>query len=123
MLKVLGYIVAGIIAIGLLIAVGIGTRLINLEAYKFFFFFEAEVRREVFQNTPSFVQGKVQEFRGMQREYFRANAEQRGGLASAVLHSYGDLPDSVDLPADVRSFLVCLKRSQASGDYSQQCAS
>ena len=69
------------------------------------------VRREVFENTKSYNQGMIQEIRNYQIEYVKATKEQKGALASVILHQVADYPED-KMPLDVKDFIQSLRNKQ-----------
>lgn len=78
--------------------------------YKFFAPKYEEVRREVFENTPSYKWGMIQELQNMQFKYEQAIPEQKGALKAIILqraNQYG-----IDrLPPDLHTFVLSLKKN------------
>src|SRR5258708_11822698 len=67
-----------------------------------------QVRRETFEQSKAYNQGMVQELQNMEFEYAKASPEQKGALASLILHRAADY-DSSRLPPDLRSFVERLR--------------
>ena len=82
--------------------------------YKFFAPKQEAVRREVFENTPSFTKGMVQELEKMRIDYVSAtNPEVKDTLASTILHRVGGFNlNDPDVPSDLRAFIQKLKRER-----------
>jgi hypothetical protein len=80
------------------------------------------VRRETFEQSHAYRQGMIQDLHRIQYEYVQADPEHRGGLASIALQRVGDVADPESLPADVRSFVSCLRHARSERDYSDTCA-
>jgi hypothetical protein len=73
-----------------------------------------QTRREVFKQTPSFVDGMVQELQNMQFEYAKATPEQKDALASIILHRAATFDlNQPQVPADLRQFIEQLRRERA----------
>lgn len=79
-----------------------------------------QVRRDTFEQSHAYRQGMVQNLHALQSDYIRATPVQRGGLATIVEQRVGDVSDPETLPADVRAFVACVRRSAP--DYSDACA-
>lgn len=77
--------------------------------YKYWAPKQEKVRREVFENTPSFVQGSIQDLQDLQRDYVKADAEHKKALASMIIHRSANVPED-RLPVDLRSFIWQLKK-------------
>lgn len=83
--------------------------------YKFFAPKYEEARRQVFENTPSYKWGMLQELQNMQFKYEQATLEQKEALAAIILrraNQYGE----ERLPADLYAFVKELK-TQKKGKY------
>jgi hypothetical protein len=82
--------------------------------YKFFAPKQEAVRRQVFEQTPSYVKGMVQELQNMQFDYVKEkNPEAKTALASIILHrASGFNLNDPDVPADLRAFISKLKQEQ-----------
>jgi hypothetical protein len=82
--------------------------------YKFFAPKQEAVRREVFENTPSYVKGMVQELENMQVEYVREkDPAAKEALASVILHRVSGFNlNDPDVPRDLRQFIEQLKEKQ-----------
>ena len=66
-----------------------------------------EVRRETFEQSKAYRDGKVQELRSLQFEYVKAAPEHKAGLAQIIKHKAAGVPADV-LPADLHAFLNTL---------------
>ena len=76
--------------------------------YKFFAPKQAAVERQVFENTPSYQLGMVQELRNYQDQWVTATADQRKAIAAIALHEAQDIPND-QLPSDVQQWLNQIK--------------
>ena len=85
----------------------------NFFLYKVFAPQQEKVRREVYENTPSYVQGMVQDLQDLQRDYMKADAahdeEHKKALASMILHRSASFPED-QIPPDLRAFIWGLKK-------------
>ena len=80
--------------------------------YRFFAPKYEEVRRQVFENTPSYKWGMIQELENMKFKYEQANPEQKDALAAIILHRtsvYGE----DRLPSDLHTFVKQLKNHRS----------
>jgi hypothetical protein len=108
---VLKYIGAGIL--GLVVILGLSWVVTGNDffLYKYFAPKQAAVQRQVFENTPSYNQGMVQELENFHFQYVKADSAQKPALAAIILSraaAYG-----VDkLPSDLRVFVSGLKDAQ-----------
>ena len=107
----LKYIGAGILALVAILGLSWVVTGNDFFLYKYFAPRQAAVQRQVFENTPSYNQGMVQELQGMQFQYVKADSAQKAALATIILSratAYG-----IDkLPNDLRSFVSELKDSR-----------
>jgi len=71
-------------------ALGLGGRWLNLKVEAWFQPREANVQREVFENTKSFNEGKEQELLKVYQEYLTADDETKAGLRTYVSHTFAD---------------------------------
>lgn len=98
----------GLLGIVMLLSLGWGIRYYRLEQTKFFAPREAEVQREVFENTPSFIHGKAQHIARLKMQYERAESEaQRNSLKGLILHEAAAIDWSL-LPTNLQTFLESL---------------
>ena len=86
--------------------------------YKFFAPRQAAVERKVFENTPSFNKGQIQELENMQFKYIEEkDPNAKAALASIILHrASGYNLDDPDVSQDLRSFIQGLKNKQGHSD-------
>lgn len=76
--------------------------------YKFFAPKRAVVERKVFENTPSYVQGKVEYLTRLRFQYQSAEGSQKTALRQLILDEASTVDNSV-LPPDLQSFLRQLR--------------
>ena len=90
----------------------------NFFLYKYFAPKQAAVQRQVFENTPSFNKGMIQELQNMQFDYIKEkDPDAKAALASIILHrASGYNLNDPDVPADLRSFIEELKQKQEGSD-------
>lgn len=86
----MGAIVGGLAVLVLLFALGLGGRWVNLQVEGWFAPREADVQREVFENTKSFNEGKEQELAKVYKEYLTADEDTKAGLRQYVTHTFAD---------------------------------
>lgn len=90
---IVGAVVAFIAFVILLGALGLGGRYINLKVEGWFAPREANVQREVFENTKSYNEAKEQELLKTWKEYQTTKDEEtRAALRSYVTHAFADYP-------------------------------
>ncbi len=90
----------------------------NFFLYKYFAPKQAAVQRQVFENTPSFNKGMIQELENMEFQYIKEkDPDAKAALASIILHrASGYNLNDPDVPADLRSFIEELKQKQEGSD-------
>lgn len=82
----------------------------GLQFYKFFAPKYENVRREVFENTRSYNQAKVQELAKYRLEYLKSDSEGvRQAIASTIRHRFADF-DRSKLPYELSQFLNEINR-------------
>lgn len=82
--------------------------------YKVFAPARAKVERQVFEQTPSYVKGMVQDLEKAQAEYVaEKDPEARAAMATTILHRAGGFNlEDPDVPASLRAFISKLKRER-----------
>jgi len=80
--------------------------------YKFFAPKQEAVRREVFEQTKSFIDGSIRDIRADQISYIKADKEQKAAIASVVLHKIDGIPED-KLPPDLKTWVQELRVKQA----------
>ena len=86
--------------------------------YKYFAPKQAAVQRQVFENTPSFNKGMIQELENKEFAYIKEkDPNAKAALGSIILHeASGYNLNDPDVPADLRAFIQQLKDKQAGSD-------
>jgi hypothetical protein len=107
-MKTFGLIVAGILGfitiMVILGALGLGGRWVNMKVEAWFAPREAEIQRNVFEETKSFNEGKEQELVKYRLEYMRGDDVDKQAIAAAVRHAFADYDDS-RLSPELRNFV------------------
>jgi hypothetical protein len=87
--------------------------------YKVFAPKYAKVQRQVFEQTPSFNKGMVQELENMRFDYMKEkDPKAKDALGSIILHrASGYNLNDPDVPADLRQFIGDLKVKQLAEKY------
>jgi hypothetical protein len=80
----------------------------NLALHKVFDPQYEQVRRDVFEKSKAYNQGMIQELRQAQMDYLQADATQKAGMRSLIIHRFADY-DEDKLPADLQEFIHNLK--------------
>ncbi len=86
----------------------------NFFLYKFWAPKQAVVQRQVFEQTPSYVKGMVQELNNMRFDYVKtSDPDAKAALADIIIHrASGFNLNDPDVPADLRSFIERLERER-----------
>lgn len=111
-IEVIGWLFAGIFAVGLLLGIGWVVQGNDFFMYQMFAPKYESVRRETFEQSKAFNQGMIQELQDMQFQYVKAAPEHKVALASIILHRVADYDES-KLPTDLRSFVSGLRRERS----------
>ena len=96
-MKKIGYVILFFVAI-------IAVTYFGLLHYKWFAPKFENARREVFENTRSYNQAKLQELAKYRLEYMQANEDGKLAIASTIRHRFADY-NSKELPLELRNFL------------------
>lgn len=86
----------------------------NFFLYKVFAHQYAVVEREVYEGTPSYNQGMIQELQNMQREYLKAPEDSKPALRKIILRRSDAYPNKDRMPADLQAFIAQLEREERS---------
>lgn len=85
----------------------------QLAIYSYFAPRYAKVERNVFENTPSYQIGNVQELHNMQMQYYSTkDPNGKAAIAALILHRADDIPDENTLPSDLKEFIFGLRQQQ-----------
>lgn len=111
-MKTAGYILGGLLALTVIVivlgALGLGGRYVNMKVEAWFSPREQNIKREVFENTKSYNEGKEQELVKYKFEWDKANGKDDVGtmkaVESAVRHSFADYEDE-RLSPELRDFV------------------
>lgn len=103
-MKTVGYIFGGILAIAILIVLAFLLELGGLKWQRFFAPKHEAVRREVFRETRSYNESKIQDLARFRLQYLRADGEEREALRSTIRHMFADY-DVKQLPDELALFL------------------
>jgi len=97
--------VAGIAGVGMF---AFGMETLSLKWKRYFAPQHENVKREVFEETKSYNEGKIQQLAKYKLEYERANTADRAALASTIQHMFADMnPDR--LPPQLGAFLTKIR--------------
>ncbi len=94
-------------AIGLLIAFGVGGRLLGQEQRRFFEPRDRAIDRQVYEQTPSFVHGKATYIGRLRLQYESAEGAHQTSLRAAILREASTVDTSL-LPPATQRFLNTL---------------
>lgn len=104
-MKIFGYIITGILGLVAFIALLFVLEIGGLQWKKFFAPQHENVRREVFKETRSFNEAKLQELTKYRLEYMRAKDDlEKSAIASTVRLSFADY-DKDKLPYELQVFV------------------
>ena len=104
--KVVGLSVLGLL---ILLALPYVFGIYELQFYKFYQPKKEGVRREVFKQTRSYNEAKLQELIKYRLEYLRATDEvEKKAIASTIRHAFAEY-DSNKLPSELKAFLDEIK--------------
>lgn len=111
-MKIVGYVVLGIVSIVLLLSAAFGLEWAGLKWEGFFGPRWGAVRREVFKQTRSYNEGMEQQLIKLRLEYLRADSEEvKRAIASTIRHQFADYDESLLDSAELRAFLKMIKYS------------
>lgn len=104
-LKIIGYAL-----LALLVIYGLGFLATggDLAIYKYWAPKQAAAERQVFEQTPSFVHGKIEYLTRLRFEYQNATGAQKQGIAQLILDEASTV-DNSQLPPDLQAFIQSLK--------------
>jgi hypothetical protein len=80
----------------------------NFFLYKYFAPRKAEVQRQVFEETASYVRGNIQELEKQHLEYIKATPEQRRAMKPIILQEVNGINQD-NLSPDLKSWINSLK--------------
>ena len=104
-MKTIWLILLTLIIIPVLFAIGFGARYLWILSYKFFAPMEQNVRREVFENTQSYVEWKRQELTKYRLEYLTTKDEDvKAAIRMTIVQSFANF-DQSKLSYELRTFL------------------
>lgn len=84
--------------------------LLSLGYYKFFAPKEENIRREVFEQTQSYVHGKIQDLAKYKKEYEEAESiEDKDAIRSVILVRFAEFDESKIQATALRSFLISMR--------------
>jgi len=98
--------IVGIIILLLLITVGLNA--VGLINFKLFAPAFEDVRRDVFENTKSYNEGKEQDLLRYRLQYLKANEEEKQALRSTIMLMFADYDES-KLDPVLQEFLKTMK--------------
>lgn len=105
--KIMGVAIGGII---LMIALIWGLGFLRLGYFKTFAPKTENVRREVFEETQSYVQGKVQDLAKSYEEYDKAETmEDKDAIEQAIVLRFAEFDESKIQSVDLRNFLIKMR--------------
>lgn len=105
MLKIIGY---ALLVLVVLYGLGFAATGGDLLIYKFWAPKQAAAERQVFEQTPSFVHGKIEYLTRLRFEYQSASGVQKHAIAQLILDEASTV-DNLQLPIDLQLFISSLK--------------
>lgn len=108
-MKTVMWVLGGIVGVVLLIVLAFGLELGGLEWKKFFAPKHAAVHREVFKESRSFNEGKLQDLVKYRLEYLRASDDDKAALKSTIMMMFADFDENSLESSELRSFLKDIK--------------
>jgi len=105
-LRVFGMSVGGLI---LVLALIVSLSFFGLWYYKFFGPKKENIRREIFENTQSYVQGKAQDLAKYYEEYSKADSNGKESIRQLVILRFAELDETKLQSPRLRSFLVTMR--------------
>ncbi len=108
------YVAAAVAALVLILGLAWVVQGNDFFMYKVFAPQYAKAQRQVFEGTPSYNKGMVQELENMQVDYVKEkDPSAKAALRSVILHrASGYNLNDPDVPADLRDFISQLKQEQ-----------
>jgi hypothetical protein len=92
----------------LVVALIVGMKFLGFNMWAYFAPKEAQVEREVFENTKGYNDGMLRDLENLMMEYQKAPKDQKAALKDVVLHRFSVYPTE-RLPSNLRSFYTDLK--------------
>jgi hypothetical protein len=84
--------------------------LVGLGYYKFFAPKKENIRREVFEQTQSYVHGKIQDLAKYKKEYDEAESvESKNAIRSVILVRFAEFDESKIKASALRGFLISMR--------------
>lgn len=110
-MKVLGGILAAAFALVALIGLGWVLEANDIAMFGFFAPKRAVIERKVFEETPSYVRGNIQELQLERRHYIDADDAHKAALRSVIL-AQADGINQDQLPPDLKAWLDDLRATR-----------
>jgi len=92
-----------------LIAVLFILELVGLGFFKFFEPKREDIRREIFENTKSYVHGKIQELAKYKHEYDAADAEGKQAIEALIRSQFAEFDEQKIDALSLRTFLTRIR--------------
>lgn len=103
-MRTVGYVIAAIVGMALLIALAFALKLGGLQWQKFFAPRHEAVRRQVFKQTRSYNESKTQDLVRFRLQYMQSDAAGQAALKPTIRLMFADYDASL-LPTELASFL------------------
>ena len=109
MLKGIITFILCVVGVIIIFALVFGGEMLSLKWQKFFAPKHEAVRREVFKETRSYNEAKLQQLSKYRLEYLRSTSEtEKAALASTIRHTFAEYDES-KLPHELKKFLYDIK--------------
>lgn len=104
------YVFMGLVTLIFLIVISLGLDYgLGVKWYSFIALQKENVRRQVFENTNSFVRGKNQDLLRYYQQYQKANEEDKVALQELIRLDFANFPEENIQSGKLRSFLEEMK--------------
>ncbi len=105
-MKTFGYVMLGLLILAVLLCAAFGLEWAGIKWYGFFGPKREAVRREVFKQTRSYNEGKLQELVKAKYEYESATDDiAKKAIASAIRHSFAEYDENLIESVELKNFL------------------
>lgn len=105
----MGWIFSSILIIGLLIGLSWGAEYLGIIKFGFFEPKKENIRREVFENTKSYVQGVAQDLGKYYQEYQEGDLEKQEAIKNVIRMRFAEFDESKLQNDRLRVFLVNMR--------------
>jgi len=99
-------------SVGVIITIIVGVFLLGLLGLGYYKFFEPKkenIRREVFEQTQSYVHGKIQDLAKYYDEYNSADSKNKEAIRQIIIMRFSEFDESKIKAEQLRSFLISMR--------------